>query len=52
MTDAATTHEEDTCSPRYTTLSHLGTTVLLQEEQSLDPETSHAIEELCVFLAE
>jgi hypothetical protein len=52
VAEAATTNEEDTCSTRYTSLTPRATTLALQEEQSSDAETSHVLEDTCLFVAE
>jgi hypothetical protein len=47
-----TTNEEDPCGVRHVAMDNWGITFVVEEEQSLDAETAHGTENVCIFLAE
>ena len=52
VADVASTRELDPVSLRHEKLSRNRIQVVLQEEQSLDAEVSHAREDVCFFVAD
>jgi hypothetical protein len=52
LVDMTTTNEEDPCGVRHVAMDNWGITFVVEEEQSLDAETAHGTENVCIFLAE
>ncbi len=50
--DVVSLNDSDPVFLRYRNVTASGVELLLQEEQSLDPETSHALEDVSTFVAE
>jgi hypothetical protein len=52
LIDLASANDEDGCGVRNVAADHLDVTFVVEEERSLDDETDHGTEAICIFLAE